>query len=341
MGNEAKVSVIVPVYNSGRYLEQCVNSVLHQSYVNWELILINDGSKDDSGEICDRYASSDKRIKVIHKPNSGVSSTRNIGIDLANGDYLIFLDADDYWVNSKALEDFVSYSLNFNLDIVRANYFEFGDDGRVLYSQITHSQIKLQGQVLTYLQYMEDIVKQNSLCCVFMIKKSALGTLRFDPIRRYMEDEEIHMRLFKNNLKCMYLNMDFYAYRKHPEAVTVRYNPAKYQDAFKLSAQCYDLAIDVSESQISCYLLNHGLRNYLKYIKELSTDKHLRSNLSEFLLTYDLIAIRRKAIKVSRLYGTMRLRLLSRIPLCTLVTYYKLEYIMKSILREFYRLLKS
>ena len=341
MGNKTKVSVIVPVYNSGLYLEQCVESVLCQSYVNWELILINDGSKDDSGEICDKYASADKRITVIHKPNSGVSSTRNIGIDLASGDYLIFLDADDYWANPTALEVFVSYSLNFDLDILRANYFEFSDEGRVLYNQISRRQVELHGQVLTYLQYMEDIVQQNILCCVFMIKKSALGALRFDPMRRYMEDEELHMRLFKNNLKCMYLNMDFYAYRKHSEAATVRSNPSKYEDAFKLSTLCYNLAKEVYEPQISRYLLTHGFSNYLKYIKELSTDKQFIGNLCESLVTYDLTATRRMAIALSQVYGTMWLRLLSRIPLCILVIYYKLKCIVKSILMGFYRLLKS
>ncbi len=90
------VSVIIPVYNADKFLDKCIQSVINQSYTNWELILINDGSTDESGLICDTYAQNDKRIKIIHNKNQGVSVTRNIGINKATGDYLFFLDADDY-----------------------------------------------------------------------------------------------------------------------------------------------------------------------------------------------------------------------------------------------------
>lgn len=90
-----EISIIVPVYNVDRYLEDCINSILNQSFYNFELILINDGSKDCSGEICDNYASKDKRVKVIHKNNEGVSIARNIGIDMSKGKYIMFCDSDD------------------------------------------------------------------------------------------------------------------------------------------------------------------------------------------------------------------------------------------------------
>ena len=80
-----KISVIVPVYNVERYLRECLDSVLHQTFENFDVILINDGSRDDSGKICDEYALKDERIKVIHKPNSGVSDTRNTGIKESSG----------------------------------------------------------------------------------------------------------------------------------------------------------------------------------------------------------------------------------------------------------------
>lgn len=91
-----KISIIVPVYNAERYLPRCIESILIQSHTEFELLLIDDGSKDGSGKICDEYAKKDSRIQVIHKENGGVSSARNVGIDKAQGDWVAFIDADDY-----------------------------------------------------------------------------------------------------------------------------------------------------------------------------------------------------------------------------------------------------
>ena len=89
-----KLSIIVPVYNTGIYLHKCIESILSQTFDNFELILVNDGSNDNSGEICNDYAASDTRIKVIHKHNEGVSIARNVGISIATGDYIGFIDSD-------------------------------------------------------------------------------------------------------------------------------------------------------------------------------------------------------------------------------------------------------
>lgn len=92
---EVLVSVIIPVYNVENYLRECLNSVIDQSYSNMEILLIDDGSTDNSGKVCDEYAQKDKRIKVIHKENGGVSSARNLGLDIAQGEYIAFIDSDD------------------------------------------------------------------------------------------------------------------------------------------------------------------------------------------------------------------------------------------------------
>ncbi len=90
------VSIIIPVYRTEDYLEKCVDSIIHQTYRNLEIILIDDGSPDKCGEICDRYALSDKRVRVIHKENGGLSSARNAGMDVCKGDYIAFVDSDDF-----------------------------------------------------------------------------------------------------------------------------------------------------------------------------------------------------------------------------------------------------
>ena len=96
-----KVSIIVPVYNVKKYITQCIDSVLNQEYINIELILIDDGSNDGSEIICEEYAQKDDRIKVIHKKNEGQSIARNLGIDIASGKYIFFLDSDDYTNNGR------------------------------------------------------------------------------------------------------------------------------------------------------------------------------------------------------------------------------------------------
>lgn len=99
------ISIIIPVYNVEKYLPKCIDSILSQTYTDWELILIDDGSIDQSAKICDEYTYKDKRIKVTHKKNEGVSKARNIGITLAQGEYICFVDSDD-WIESTYLEDF-------------------------------------------------------------------------------------------------------------------------------------------------------------------------------------------------------------------------------------------
>ena len=95
MISEPLISVVVPIYNVEQYLERCINSILHQTYQNLEIILVDDGSPDNSGAICDSYSSLDQRIKVIHKRNGGLSDARNVGLDMAGGEFIAFVDSDD------------------------------------------------------------------------------------------------------------------------------------------------------------------------------------------------------------------------------------------------------
>lgn len=119
--NNPLISVIVPVYNVEKYLPRCIDSILAQTFKNFELLLIDDGSKDKSGEICDEYAKKDNRIKVFHKENGGVSSARNIGLDNANGEWICFCDADDMFYSEE------TFCINFEelccIDIIEIPFF--------------------------------------------------------------------------------------------------------------------------------------------------------------------------------------------------------------------------
>lgn len=121
------ISVIVPIYNTENYLEKCITSILDQNYHNLELILINDGSTDNSGKICEDFLEIDKRVKVRHKENSGVSAARNIGLDIAEGDYTCFVDSDDY-LHPEMLERLWHYLGKYNADIAMCEFFEVNDN---------------------------------------------------------------------------------------------------------------------------------------------------------------------------------------------------------------------
>ena len=114
---EKLISVIVPVYNVEKYLSRCIESILRQTYPYFELILVDDGSPDKSGKICDKYAKKDERIKVLHKENGGVSSARNIGLDYAKGEYISFIDSDD-WVRENYLEKLLAPMLQYDVQMV-------------------------------------------------------------------------------------------------------------------------------------------------------------------------------------------------------------------------------
>ena len=116
------ISVIVPVYNVEAYVAKCIESIQNQSYQHLEIILVDDGSTDDSGDICDQYAAYDDRIKVIHQENGGLSAARNTGIEAANGDYIGFVDSDDY-IGLTVYEDMLHLLKENNLDIIEFTAF--------------------------------------------------------------------------------------------------------------------------------------------------------------------------------------------------------------------------
>lgn len=118
-----KISIIVPIYKAEAYLHKCIDSILSQTFTDYEIILIDDGSPDNSGQICDNYANKDSRIKVIHKKNGGVSKARQSGLDNARGEYLIHVDPDD-WIETTMLEELYSKAIETDADMVFCDYYE-------------------------------------------------------------------------------------------------------------------------------------------------------------------------------------------------------------------------
>lgn len=130
------VTIIIAIYNAEKYLDKTINSVLNQTYKNFELILIDDGSKDNSLEICEKYKNKDNRIRLIKQENLGVSASRNKGLEIANGEFICFMDADDY-IEQNMLEEYIGIYKKYNYDLIVSGYFsEIDLDNNISYDKI-------------------------------------------------------------------------------------------------------------------------------------------------------------------------------------------------------------
>ena len=233
---ESMVSIIVPIYNTQKYLEQCLNSLLTQTYRNLQIILVDDGSTDGSGKICDAYAARDNRIHVIHQKNQGVSAARNQGLEKAQGEWVVFVDSDDFLPNT-SLEALVKS----NVDLAIGGIRELDENGNCL-----ETPKKLPSQVLSQ-RHALDMLFDESLWGYqgYVWNKSYRMQIirqygiRFDPSVKYNED-----RLFivEYLLHCTTISMIpqmVYFYRKWMESalgqIDVSFKPAMLTelDAFE------------------------------------------------------------------------------------------------------------
>jgi len=184
------ISIIVPIYNIGKYLPRCIDSILSQTHENLEIILINDGSTDNSGEICDEYASKDTRIIVKHQENAGVSTARNVGLEIAKGEWIGFVDADD-WVEPAMFEKLLNAALTNNTQLSFCNYIKHHESGKTK-SRI-HSKTP---ETLTRDQMLALVLHLDYRFCVYccylyhhtIFKTTTAEPVRFDPKIHYGED---------------------------------------------------------------------------------------------------------------------------------------------------------
>lgn len=246
------VSIIVPVYNVAIFLSECLNSVLDQTYIYWELILVDDGSTDASSNICDEYASKDSRIRVVHKINSGVSDTRNKALDLATGKYVIFLDADDYWYDEKFLEQMISLADNYNLDIIRGEYKAVNNNGELLFSHsISSARLAMSGKIISSYGFLKYCINGEFFLVLSLFRRSILKNIRFENGRIFLEDMRFYSQVLLQDLRCMYLpELRFYAYRKNFASASFSFNPQKVRDAFDMCDFFYSLSKETEKREL-------------------------------------------------------------------------------------------
>jgi len=235
-----KISVIVPVYNVELYLEKCIESICNQTYKNLQIILVDDGSTDSSGNICDLYGKKDNRITVIHKTNGGLSDARNAGLDIADGEYIGFVDSDDY-IAPEMFEHLLNLSKINNGDIVICDKVEFNENETICVNNKLE-QITVLDRNLAIAQLANDTTIRSHVWNK-LYKHNLFDGIRFDVGKAY-EDVYIMHRLFLKTQKIVITNQVFYYYLQRSNSILGEMNLNKQVDLYWAYVRRYEELIN-------------------------------------------------------------------------------------------------
>lgn len=273
-----KVSVIIPVYNTENYLRKCLDSVLAQSFADFEVLLINDGSTDGSGKICDEYAKKDKRIKVFHKENGGVSSARNLGLDHAKGKFVFFVDSDDY-----ILEE----SLNFLKKNEEVDLYKFKistlKEHKLTKKDVSEITVKLDNELWRYV-FNKEIIDSKSL--------------RFIDIK-YGEDFNFLAKYFSLSKINKFVDTFVYVYREDtPNSAMNKTKNIQYVfDHFIMIQDIVDFFSSSPESKQYKDTIIKGFKMLLVLLAiNPLLEAHKKVIIEEYIITYS------KASRLERIY---------------------------------------
>lgn len=250
------VSVVVPVYNVEKYLKKCVDSILAQTYSDYEIILVDDGSTDSSGAICDSYIRNDN-IRVIHKKNSGLGMARNSGIEIAKGDYIAFLDSDDYW-SPDALELLMSGIQKYGADTCIGGYTRITNEGFVILEDKPSLEVYtgmdvVKGQffprLMGSLPEKKDSFRPSVWNAVYSATHVREHNIRFPSEREYIAEDIMFDIDYYRYAKCVcVVESASYFYRVTPGSLTQKYKSDRFEKVVylykevlkRLSERCYD-----------------------------------------------------------------------------------------------------
>ena len=256
--NNPKFSVIIPVYNAKKWLVRCVDSILGQTFIDFELLLIDDGSNDKSDEICDEYAKKDNRVKVFHKENGGVSSARNLGLDNANGEWVCFCDADD-WVLSEWLQVF-SQLISGNEDILFSGYIS-------IYNGVK-DKVYIENRYSSKEEFVLSCGTEEIWGYIWCkcFKKSIIdkNNLRFNTNYSIWEDTSFIYKFMKfaNNFKIT--EATFYCYNR-PDYTKKYLSSDKYNCCMEILQDIAEMFPDVKQSQLHKYYVGILYKSLIKY----------------------------------------------------------------------------
>ena len=273
--NYPLISVVIPVYNVAHYLPECIESVIAQTYKNTEIILVNDGSADSSGIICDEYAKKDNRIKVIHKPNGGLSSARNAGIDICTGEYITFIDSDDY-IADDMIEQLYIALYNTKSDISVCNFTrKLPLDEEFNFSVKTYSPKSALKEILIERRF-------RTSACAKLYKTKLFSEVRY-PEGLIYEDYATAYKLFDIANRIVHINTAKYYYRYNPESITRTRFKSDQFDYFTVSDKLISF-LENKYPEYRKYAINHSVRNAIAFMRKISACGFDDEKIIDFLV---------------------------------------------------------
>lgn len=243
-----KFSIIVPVYNAEKFLWKCLGSISSQSYNNFEVILINDGSTDSSGNICDEVVKKDARFQVIHKSNEGVSSARNNGINIASGDYIIFVDSDD-WINEDALEKINNILKKYQYDICMFGIVREETNGsKIMFKNINLYNIKSKMEIVKILPELIKSERINAPFKVYSLKILNENNIKFDIRTSIGEDYLFNMSCFLKATSLYIFSDALYHYRTSSgTSLSTKFSSDKYVNRMYVNENILNTLVNIEE----------------------------------------------------------------------------------------------
>ncbi len=301
------ISVIVPAYNIEPYIQKCVGSIVEQSYEDLEIILVDDGSTDKTGEICDRLSKTDSRIRIIHKTNGGLSDARNKGIEASKGDYLAFVDGDDY-ISHNTLEKMHSALLRNNCDIAVCNIERITSDG------VTEPFYEPVHCETVYENDEKYITLRQPSVCNKLFKADLFENIRF-PVGKYYEDTFIYHELIFAAKKVVLTGETGYWYLKRRESIIS--NAGYNENYFDFVEAVYRRMVFLHSQGVDKYATEAGLSLYAalsnayKYVpRNKQTEKGFETSRTLFNKAYELL-MKKEEVSAKQ---KIRLFLLKRFP---------------------------
>lgn len=282
------VSVIIPVYNVEKYLRKCLDSVINQTYKELEIILVDDGSTDSSGKICDEYAQKDNRIKVIHKSNGGLSDARNVGIEKSNGEYICFIDSDDY-IELDMFENLYKACIEKNVKIASCDKIRELENGK----KIIEKRYE-ESRIITKKEAYSNILLFDPAVCDKMFEKSLFANVRF-PKGKLYEDILTTNKLVEQCDYLYHVAKPFYHYIQRNNSIVHQKFNIKKLDYIKNAKKLYEYIMksypelkeqcDAYYSLVLCTILcdiygdrKKFKKEYKEYLNELKKYKKIINN---------------------------------------------------------------
>ena len=281
------LSVIVPVYNVEKYLPKCIETILNQTFKDFELILVNDGSTDNCPIICEEYAKKDERIKVIHKENGGLSDARNTGIDIAQGKYISFIDSDDFIIEN-TYDILVGEAETNNLDIIignAINYFS-EDEQKLKMRKRSFPNEVINGTEFLKRSYVEKAMVHCVVAGIYRTKLIKENKLFFKK-SIYHEDNLWTPQIFLKAERVMYYDLDFYRHVQRKGSITKLEDKTK--NGIDLLNICYELAViyeNIQDEETKKILNDVLVSLYLRAVSigKLTRNEYKKMINKEFLL---------------------------------------------------------